>query len=168
VSPCRHMDTNKYKVFIYQTTVQRLLCAPQRSLLDGQNILPIFEPMDGPGMGFHLSSYRYRGSVGPDIPVSIGKFPVVPARIMDWKIAGVGSSRLGYSFPAREVNFILLLGMSATTGGAQSMHNGLAVHRPDGCVPPTPPCRHLDTSKYNVFIYQTTVQRLLCAPQTPP
>jgi hypothetical protein len=30
------------------------------------------------------------------------------------------------------------------------------------------PCRHLDTSKYNVFIFQRIVQRLLCVPQTPP
>jgi hypothetical protein len=36
----------------------------------------------------------------------------VPVRIMDWEISvDPGFSSLGYSFPTREVNFIILLGM---------------------------------------------------------
>jgi hypothetical protein len=50
---------------------------------------------------------------------ALGSFSsLVPAMIMDWKFSRgdpTAPATRGYSFPAREVNFILLLGMSTNS-----------------------------------------------------
>jgi hypothetical protein len=161
-------------MFLSSKKLYRGCCVYLRPTLEGQNVLPRFDHRSGRGMGI-TTSCRMQGIHGSrQSPCQHREVPCpVPARIMDWEISGRGSTIQppGYSFPPREVNCILLLGMSATPAPRTSDTGASSPCRTDkqySVRKVVSPYRHLDTSNLSCFYLPRNCTEVAVCTSDPP